>query len=209
MNPQTRIGIASALALWVAASASTATAQGPGRGREDGPRSGNTNELVVRMMVFDKDQDGVLSKAEVTDERLLRLFDRADENKDGSVTKAELTTLASKEPAARPDGPPGGGPGGFTRGGFRPGEVLPAMLQDRLKLSTDQKKQLAALQNEVDASLAKILNDEQKAQLKEIRERGPGGPGGPGGPADAVAWRTTGYVIPRIDLSNGRSTRIG
>ncbi|SIO62522.1 EF hand [Singulisphaera sp. GP187] len=178
---RTHIWIASALGLLVAASASIATAQGPGRGREDGPRSGNTNDLVARMMVFDKDQDGALSKAEVTDERLHRLFDRADENKDGSVTKEELTTLESKAPAARPDGPPGGGPGGFMRGGFRPGDVLPAMLQDRLELSADQKKQLAALQKEVDASLAKILNDEQKAQLKAIRERGPGGPGGPGG----------------------------
>ena len=34
--------------------------------------------LVARMMAFDKDGDGKLTKSEVTDERLHRLFDRAD-----------------------------------------------------------------------------------------------------------------------------------
>ena len=178
---RTRAWMTSVLGFLVAASASIATAQGPGRGREGDPRPANADDLVARMMVFDKDKDGTLTKAEVTDERLHRLFDRADGNKDGSVTKEELATLASKEPAGRAGGPPGGGPGGFMRGGFRPGEVLPAMLQDRLELTADQKRQVADLQKEVDASLEKILNDEQKAQLKEIRERGPGGPGGPGG----------------------------
>ncbi|AGA26432.1 EF-hand domain-containing protein [Singulisphaera acidiphila] len=173
----------------VVASVSIATAQGPGRGREGDPRPANADDLVARMMAFDKDKDGTLTKAEVTDERLHRLFDRADENKDGSVTKEELATLASKEPAARAGGPPGGGPGGFMRGGFRPGEVFPMMLQDRLELTADQKKQVADLQKEVDASLEKILNDEQKAQLKEMRERGPGGFGGPGGPGGPPGGR--------------------
>ena len=52
-------------------------------------------------------------------------------------------------------------------------------------LSEAQKKQLDALQKEVDAKLGKILNSEQKKQLEEMRP-GPGGPGrrglgGPGG----------------------------
>ena len=46
------------------------------------------------MMAFDKDKDGKLTKAEVSDERLHRLFDRADADKDGFVTKQELTALA-------------------------------------------------------------------------------------------------------------------
>ncbi len=45
--------------------------------------------LVARMMAFDKDGDGKLTKSEVTDERLHRLFDRADADKDGTVTKAD------------------------------------------------------------------------------------------------------------------------
>ena len=84
-----------------------------GRGRPD------ADDLVARMMAFDKDKDGKLTKAEVTDERLLRLFDRADADKDGIVTKEELTALAAREPAERPRRPGGfGGPGGSGR---RPG----------------------------------------------------------------------------------------
>jgi Spy/CpxP family protein refolding chaperone len=74
-----------------------------------------------------------------------------------------------------------GGPGG---GGFqrpKPGTVLPVFFQDQLKLTEDQKKEVADLQKMVDEKLGKILTDEQKKQLKEMSERGPGGPGGPGG----------------------------
>ena len=63
----------------------------------------------------------------------------------------------------------------------RPGEILPPMLQDRLELTSEQKAQLAALQKEVDGKLETILNDDQKAQLKTMRERGPGRFGPPGG----------------------------
>ena len=176
----------------------------------------SNSPIVTKMMAFDKNKDGKLTKDEVTDERLHRLFDRADKNKDGVVTKEELVALAKemeeesaaddrggrgpggKGPGGRgPGGPgddegPGGrGPGGRGPGGFgppQPGQLLPTFLQDRLKLSAAQKKQVAALQKEVDAKLAKILTDEQKKQLKEMRGRGPGGRGpggrgpGPGGP---------------------------
>lgn len=77
-----------------------------------------------------------------------------------------------------------GGPGG--KGGFgmpAPGQIMPAFLQERLKLTDAQKKDLDALQKDVDAKLDKLLTEEQKKTLKEMRERGPGrGPGGPGGP---------------------------
>jgi EF hand len=73
-------------------------------------------DLVARMMAFDKNGDGKLTKSEVTDERLHRLFDRADADKDGSVTKAELTALEARESASFRGGPggfgPPGGPGG-------------------------------------------------------------------------------------------------
>ena len=163
--------------------ASIAQAQRPG----GGPRGGDPDDLVTRMMAFDANQDGKLTKSEITDDRLHRLFDRADANTDGSVTREELTALAVRESARdRSGGPPGGGPPrGGPRGpmmGFRPGEILPPMVQQRLNLSAEQKTQLDALQNEVDAKLAKILTDGQKQQLKEMQNRGPGGPGGRGGP---------------------------
>jgi len=158
------------------------SAQGPGGGRSLS-KSADVDDLVTRMMAFDADKDGKLTKAEVTDERLLGLFDRADADKNGTVTRDELTALAEKEYVAGRGGPGGGGPGGPGGGpGGRPGEVLPAPIQQRLGLSDDQKAKIAELQTEVDARLAKILSSEQMAQFKQMRERGPGGPGGgPGG----------------------------
>jgi hypothetical protein len=73
--------------------------------------------------------------------------------------------------------------------GFGPpplGQVMPPFVQDRLKLTDAQKKDLEALQKDVDAKIEKMLTDEQKKQFKEMKERGPGraGPGGPGGPGE-------------------------
>lgn len=88
--------------------------------------------------------------------------------------------------AFRPGGGPGFGPGGGRFGMPRPGEVLPAPVQEMLRLTDEQKKQLAELQKEVDGKVEKLLTEEQNKQLKEMRERGPGGfgppGGGPGGP---------------------------
>jgi hypothetical protein len=172
----------------------------------------SSSSIVTKMMAMDKNKDGKLTKDEITDERLMRLFDEADSNHDGVVTKEELTALAAKLEAEVPagsgrggpggfgggpgqpsgfDGPPDGGPGGpgrggpGGRGGFappQPGQVLPRRLQDELKLTDNQKKQVAELQSEVDAKLAKILTSEQMTQMKQMRGRGPSGPRGFGGP---------------------------
>src|SRR5205823_1652153 len=113
-------------------------------------------------------------------------------NKDGVVTKEELMALAEKlEADAGPGGDRGGpggrgpggpgGPGGFGPGpggpggrgpggpgGFggppQPGQILPSFLQEQLKLTAEQKKQLDELQKEADDKLAKILTDDQKKQ---------------------------------------------
>jgi EF hand len=195
-----------ALVICAAALLSLVAAEGP-RGKEPsdaGPakKDYSNSSIVTRMMAYNKKGDGKLTKDEVTDERLHRLFDRADTNKDGVVTKAELMALAAemdKEdgqdgprggPGGRGPGGPGGpgdrgpggpgGPGGRGPGGPpQPGQILPSFLQERLNLTAEQKKQLEALQKDVDTRLAKILTAEQKKQLKEMR--GPGGPGGPGG----------------------------
>jgi spore coat protein CotH len=79
-------------------------------------------------------------------------------------------------------GPGRGGPGGFFRGPPPLGEIMPQPVQDTLQLTEAQKKQLAALQKEVDGKLEKLLTEEQRKQFKEMKDRGPGGPpGGPGG----------------------------
>jgi len=81
---------------------------------------------------------------------------------------------------------PAGGPGG--RGGFH---LLPPRAAEMLKLTDDQKTQLAALETETKAKLEKILTPAQMAQLKTMRPpmrpngsgggQMRGGPGGPGG----------------------------
>jgi EF hand len=170
--------------------ASFTSAQPPGPGQEVYSQSATGGDLVTRMMEFDKDKDGKLTKSEVTDNRLHRLFARADANNDGTVTKAELASMAKKEESSSrgrtfgfgpPGGPPGGGPGGFMMMPPRPGEILPPMVQQRLRLSAEQKAELASIQKDVDERLAKLLTDEQKKQIKEMRQRGPGGFGPRGG----------------------------
>ena len=162
-------------------------------GELDRPSPANSVDLVTRMMKFDKNSDGKLTKAEITDARVVRLWSRADGDKNGSVTKSELEALDTQEQAntrnsfGGPGGPgggpggPGGGPGGPMGPRPKPGEVLPQMMRGALKLTADQQSQLDELQRDVDARMAKILTESQKTQLKQIANRGPGGPGGPGG----------------------------
>jgi EF hand len=178
-------------------------AQEPGEGQRATSKAAAGGGIVARMMKYDKNKDGKLQKSEVTDQRLRRLFDQADADKDGTVTNQELTAYAAKEQtkagAGRGGGPGGfgppggggppgfGGPGGPGMGPPRPGEILPPFLRQRLELSAAQEKQIAELQKEVDARLEKILSADQREQLKEMRSRGPGGfgrppGGGPGGP---------------------------
>jgi Spy/CpxP family protein refolding chaperone len=65
------------------------------------------------------------------------------------------------------------------------GQLLSPSVQEKLKLTAEQKKQLEEFQKEVDDKLAKLLTDEQKKQLKNMadmmRAFVPGGPRGPGG----------------------------
>ena len=187
---------------------SIALAQPPGR--PGGPRGGRPSDpdsFVRRMMTFDANDDGKLSKDEITDTRLIALFERVDDDHDATVTKDELLAYYEKESTNSgggeddfgpgfgfghgPGGPrgPGGpdGPGGFGgRGGRGPGGppdigiVLSPPAMDMLRLTNAQRKKVEALQKLVDAKLEQILTDEQKVHLEELRSRGPGGPGGPG-----------------------------
>lgn len=166
---------------------SIALAQPPGR--PGGPRGGRPSDpesFVKRMMTFDANEDGSLTKDEVKDDRLASLFERADVNSDGTVTKDELRGLHEKESAnaGGADGFGPGGPGGFGRGPGGPppeiGVILPPPAMDMLRLTHSQRKKINELQKLVDHKLEQILTDEQKVHLQELRNRGPGGPGGPG-----------------------------
>jgi len=162
-------------------------------GKKGGSRSAETAaDFVNRLMSFNKAKDGKLTKEELTDKRLHALFDRADTDKDGVVTKKELEALFARETTAGGDGDfgPGGdgpkgkkggkgkGPGGFG-GPPQPGQILPSFLQEVLKLTDAQRKEVLDLQKDVDTKLAKILTDDQRQRLRDLRENGPGGFGPP------------------------------
>ncbi len=112
-----------------------------------------------------------------------------------------MVIAALAVPAPAQDGPGGGGPGGPPRrdgpggrggpaGGFH---LIPPFAIERMKLTDDQKKQLAELEKETKAKLYKILTPEQRKTLETARpprprqgggRRGPGGGPGEGGPGD-------------------------
>lgn len=82
---------------------------GPGMGR-----AASVEEMVNKLMAFDKNKDGVLTKEEMGDSRLAPLFDKANTSKSGKLTREELTSYLTKESAKL--GNNGGGPDGFGKG---------------------------------------------------------------------------------------------
>ncbi len=280
-----RIRLIVLLAGGLVCTAATAWGQPPDRSERPASGSGGVDAFVERMMKFDKNGDGKLTKDEITDERLQSLFERADANHDGVLTADELKEFyATKQSAGGgrrgsgrggpdgataddgpraqrrgpgndgspdnappgdaprvprrgqpggdgPDGPggpgpddpsgpgdgPGRRPGPGGSGGFggppQPGQILPDRLQEMLKLTDEQKKQVADLQKDVDAKLAKILTEDQQKQLKEMRNRrpprrgdngpGPDGPG-PGGPGRPDAGQGRGGPEGAPDRPRGR-----
>jgi hypothetical protein len=75
---------------------------GPGGGPAPGPA---THEIVDRLMEFDANKDGRLTRVEAPG-RLKGIFERADTNKDGALTRDELTKYAESL-APRPVPAPG------------------------------------------------------------------------------------------------------
>ena len=82
-----------------------------GRRGQGGPRGGEggSNGFVDRMMQNDTDGDGKVS-ADEAPERMQGFFDRLDSDKDGFLTKEEITEASNRWSG-------GGGRGGGDRGG--------------------------------------------------------------------------------------------
>jgi hypothetical protein len=119
-----------------------------------------------------------------------------------AVTGSALVGLSRADD--RPDRPPpppredGGGPGGPREGrpdrAGPPGgvHVIPRFAEEKLKLTDDQRQQIADLEKEMKEKLAKILTPEQLKTLEQARPpRGPGR-GGPEGPGDRRGPRDRG-----------------
>lgn len=94
-----------------------------GRGGERAGGNGSANEFLARLMSFDKNKDGKVSKAELPS-RMQGIVTRHDGNKDGALDKDELTKFAAQLAGGRDGrgrgqddrGPEGGGNGPAGRG---------------------------------------------------------------------------------------------
>lgn len=120
----------------------------------------------------------------MTDEQKKKL-EELQKDSDGKLDQI-LSEEQKKKLKELRENPRRRGPGGF---GPPPqiGEILPATLAENLKLSEAQKKQQQELQKTIAASLDKIFNDQQRKQLKDMREGfRRGGFGGMQKPPDVV-----------------------
>jgi Spy/CpxP family protein refolding chaperone len=79
-------------------------------------RTVSADDLIERLMAFDKNGDGKITKDELP-ERMHALFEQGDTNRDGALDREEIKRLAERAP------PGPGGPG--RSGGPPPGPPFP------------------------------------------------------------------------------------
>jgi hypothetical protein len=77
------------------------------------------DDLVERLMAYDKNGDGKVTKDELP-ERMQGLIEQGDRNGDGALDRDEIRRLSERGPPG-PGGRPQGGPGGPGGPGGRPG----------------------------------------------------------------------------------------
>ncbi len=85
------------------------------------------DDLVERLMAFDKNKDGKVTKDELP-ERMHGLIEQGDTDGDGALSLEEIKRLAARVNQNRPGGPPGGpprGPGGLGGPGGPPRPPFP------------------------------------------------------------------------------------
>ncbi|MFN7919534.1 MAG: hypothetical protein U0Q16_05520 [Bryobacteraceae bacterium] len=160
-----------------------------GPGERGGEQRANSADMVNNLMAFDRNGDGVLEKEEVP-ERMQGLFARGDTNKDGKLTRDELTKLASAQssPGEGRRGEGGRGEGGRGEGG-RGG---PGGFRDPITAALDTDGDGTVSQAEIAnsaQSLAKLdRNNDGRITEEEVRPNfGPGGPGGRRNPAEMAS----------------------
>ena len=131
------------------------------------------DEVVSRLLTFDRDQDGKVAGSELA-ERMQSMLARADTNRDGALDVVEIRAIASAPPApiAARQGRSGGG--GFPFGGsygfadessFSSRNQIEGAIED-LKLAADAKEEALAIaktyvdtiEAEAEADLLKDLN---------------------------------------------------
>ena len=139
--------------------------------RPEGRERGEPNaapappDLVNTLFAFDENKDGKLSKQEVP-ERMQGIFDRADADHDGLLTRDELTKATAAQERRGPGGPP-------------PDMIFRALDQDQDgTLSPAELASSAASLKTLDKNHDGMLDPQETRPMR-------GGPGGPGGRGSA------------------------
>ncbi|QJW93924.1 hypothetical protein [Frigoriglobus tundricola] len=180
---------------------------GPGRPgpgivvRDDiGPGRLGADDVVTRIMAFDKNKDGKVTKDELP-ERMHDLIARGDTNKDGALDRDEIQKLvAAQAPGTGAPGRPGGGrdvpiggagpgPGPGAVGGFRadgtrapgapggpfligesPGRGGVEGVVDDLKLSGPKKEEARAVAKEHQENVRKLMEQARADMLQKMKK---------------------------------------
>jgi Spy/CpxP family protein refolding chaperone len=136
---------------------------GPGREGRGVP----VESLIDRVMSFDKNKDGKVSRDELP-ERMHYLIERGDTNKDGALDREEVKALVDRldrNGPARDPGPPPPGPGGPPPG---PGALERTL--DELKLTDEQKTRADRIVRAHHEQVRKVLEQSRQDLLKQMKE---------------------------------------
>jgi hypothetical protein len=172
--------------------------KGGKKGGKGGFRGGLTvDEIVERLMAFDKNKDGKLTKDELP-ERMQDLIAKGDTNNDGALDRDEirkLATVLARDGFAFGFGGPGGGFGPGPRGGFgpglkggpRPGGAERAVADLRLSGKTKEKaeavlkahqenvrKLMDLARSDLLVKMKDVLSEQEYKTFKEGLDRQPG-----------------------------------
>ena len=199
-----RISVMAFAAMFIGVGIGQAQERGGEQGGQRGGGGFDPAAMVDRIFQADKNDDGKIAKDEA-DDRMLQMFDRADADKDGFMTREEVQKMFEQgPPEGGPGGPPGfggpgGGPGGPGGGPGGPGggrggpERMMAMMPIIKALDADKNGEIsmAEIENAVAALKTLDKNKDGSLSMEEIMpdpatmfgggRGGRGGPGGPGG----------------------------
>jgi hypothetical protein len=137
-------------------------------------------DVVERIMAFDKNKDGKVTKDELPD-RMHHLLEQGDGNKDGALDKDEIGKLATRLAATRggfavgPIPRPGPGPGvagGFAVGNtFRlgPDGVMEGVVED-MKLSGEKKGKALAAVKAHQEHVRKLMEQARAELLEKMKQ---------------------------------------
>jgi hypothetical protein len=140
----------------------------------------SVDDIVERIMAFDKNKDGKVTKDELP-ERMQFLIELGDTNKDGALDKEEIKKLATTLAAApggfgfRGDFRVGPGPGGpgfgvGVGGGFGPGPGAIEGVVEDLKLSGKKKDQALLAVKAHQENVGKLMGQARAELLQNMKQ---------------------------------------